>query len=181
MWNLPPIYIYMHCTRSREEISFDILVCKASMLDRRGGPSASYPYVHCTRTMRKSDLMSQYARHLCWIMWGSLSACYLICIVLYVASELIWCTLMQGIYAQQMGGNLTLVSECAVLYIYRSAILLHVAVKLIYFTVCLLIIYIIYIYIYIIYIYIYIYIIKRHTNVNVSRHVKLPFLTNRCQ
>ena len=121
--------------------------------------------------------MSQYAKlHSMLDNVGGPSACYLICIVLYVASELIWCTHMQGISAQRWGVhlpssyalyymsakfvniyadsrctiwyarhlcstdggsiclNLTLVSECAVLYIYRSAIPLHVAVKLIWCT-----------------------------------------------
>ena len=47
------------------------------------------------------------------------------------------------------GGHLTLVSKCAFVYIYRSAIPLHVAVQLICFTIGLLIYVYIYIYIYI--------------------------------
>ena len=35
-----------------------------------GGLSDSYPYMHCTRSTKKSDLMSWYARHLCWIDGG---------------------------------------------------------------------------------------------------------------
>ena len=53
---------------------------------------------------------------------GGPSACYLICIVLYVASELIWCTHMQGISAQQMGGPSACYLICIVLYVANKLI-----------------------------------------------------------
>ena len=72
------------------------------MLDRwGGGPYVFYIYMHCTRSSNKTDLVYQYARHLCSIdgEGGHLPSIY-ICIVLDLAIKLIWYTSMQGIYAQ---------------------------------------------------------------------------------
>ena len=92
------------------------------------GLSASYPYLHCTRSRKKSDLMYWYARHLCWIDWG-----------VYLPSA------DCGVYM------------CIILFIYRSVIPLHVAAKFICFTIGLFIHTHTHTHIYI-YIYIYIYI-----------------------
>ena len=57
--------------------------------------------MHCTRSSYKTDLVYQYARHLCSIDGGSICLLYIyIGIVLDLAIKLIWCTSMQGIYAQ---------------------------------------------------------------------------------
>ena len=46
-------------------------------LKKWGGLSACYPYMHCTRSWKKSDLMHKYARPLCFILGGFLCLWYL--------------------------------------------------------------------------------------------------------
>ena len=46
------------------------MVCKASMVDRLGGPSAFYIHMHCTGSSKKTNLVYWYARHLCSIDRG---------------------------------------------------------------------------------------------------------------
>ena len=73
-----------------------VAVCEASMLKYWGGRglSASYIYMHCTRSWNDTDLVYWYARHLCLIDWvGSICLLY-ICLVLDLGMTLIWCTSM---------------------------------------------------------------------------------------
>ena len=60
--------------------------------------------MHCARSIKKTNVVYPYARHIGLIDRGmGLSASYIyinICIILDLAIKLMWCTGMQGIYAQ---------------------------------------------------------------------------------
>ena len=51
----------MHCTRCRNNTD---LVYQHLCLIEEGGPSASYIYMHCARSIKKTNVVYWYARHL---------------------------------------------------------------------------------------------------------------------
>ena len=100
----------MHCARSKKRI--DVVYQYARhlcLIDRGVHLPPIYIYIHCARSRKKTDVVYWYARHLCLIEGGpSAFGIYMCLVYIYIY-----------IY----------------IYIYRSAIPLHLAVKLICFTI----------------------------------------------
>ena len=69
--------------------------------------------MHCTRSRNDTDLVCQYARHLCSIDGGSICLLY-ICIVLDLGMTLIWCAwYVRPLCSIDQGGSI-----CLHIYIY---------------------------------------------------------------
>ena len=138
--HLPSIYIYCIVL----DLGITLISCTgiyAEWRERMGGPSASYIYIYmyCARSIKKTHAVYWYAGHLSSIDGGFSSAFY---IYMHCARSIKRTNVVYR-YARHLclmlGVHLTLVSKCALVSIYRSAIPLHVAVKLICFTIGLLI------------------------------------------
>ena len=59
-----------------------------------------YIYIHCARSIKRTNVVYLYGRHLCFTDGGVYLPSIYIYIVLDLAITLIWCTGSQGIYAQ---------------------------------------------------------------------------------
>ena len=67
--------IYMYCTRSSSGCQWYVMVCKASMLQLTGGPSAFYAICDCTRSSSGCSGMQGICA---WLTRGSLPSIYMI-------------------------------------------------------------------------------------------------------